>query len=544
MAASLAVTIVVNAYDEDPKILGEAIDSALAQSVQPLEVLLVDDGSPRDYSAVLAAHPTVRPIRQPNRGLSAARNKGLEEARGDLVVFLDGDDRLLPDAIAHNLRRFVDRPDAAMAYGGYRYIDPDGRPRFQVVQRPMSADAYATFLEGNCVGMHATVMYRRSVLREVGGFDETLPACEDYDVYLRIARRHEIAAGSELVAEYRQHDENMSNDTEMMLAAALRVLGKQATEIRDDPARQAAAARGAREWKEFYARTQLLAVLRGLSDRPRLGAAVSGLLRLALIAPVAILRVAMLEARERARARFRHVRFGSLRRTTPISRHFGYDRGNPVDRSYIEDFLSRHASDVRGRVLEVGDNSYTTRFGGTRVTLSEILHVDPAAPNVTYCTDLAEGDGIPDSAFDCIVLTQTLHLIFDVEKAARTLHRILKPGGVLLLTVPGVSSVDRGEWGGTWFWSFTQASLGRVLQKDFRESGVAIATYGNVLSATAFLYGLAGEELRPHEINACDPQIPVIVAARAVKSHDERRRQVEKDGRNLERDGKAGQAGV
>jgi len=237
----------------------------------------------------------------------------------------------------------------------------------------------------------------------------------------------------------------------------------------------------------------------------------------------------MAETRERARARFRHVRFGSLRRTTPISRHFGYDRGNPVDRTYIEDFLSRHASDIRGRVLEVGDNSYTTRFGGARVTLSEVLHVDPAAPNVTYCTDLAEGNGIPDSSFDCIVLTQTLHLIFDLEKAAKTLHRILKPGGVLLLTVPGVSSVDRGEWGGTWFWSFTQASLGRVLQKEFRQSSVAIATYGNVLSATAFLYGLAGDELRSHELNACDPQIPVIVAARAVKSRDGRVEQFEQD---------------
>jgi hypothetical protein len=112
--------------------------------------------------------------------------------------------------------------------------------------------------------------------------------------------------------------------------------------------------------------------------------------------------------------------------------------------------------------------------------------------------------------------------MFDDYAAARTLHRILKPGGVLLLTVPGVSSVDRGEWGGTWYWSFTPASLGRLLRKQFPETAVSVTTYGNVLSATAFLYGLAEDELRPHELLACDPQIPVVVAARAVKPSDGR----------------------
>jgi SAM-dependent methyltransferase len=214
----------------------------------------------------------------------------------------------------------------------------------------------------------------------------------------------------------------------------------------------------------------------------------------------------------------RPVSFGGLRRTTPVSRHFGYDRGTPVDRRYIEEFLSRNAADVRGRVLEVGDDTYTRAFGGDRVSRRDVLHVDPSAPNVTYVADLAAGDGLPSDAFDCIVLTQTLHLVFDMPAAVATLHRILKPGGVVLVTVPGVSSVDAGEWGDAWLWSLTPASLGRLMRLSFAPDDVAIASYGNVLTAIAFLHGFAAEELHADEIAARDPQYPVIVAARARKA--------------------------
>jgi len=522
LAASSEVSIVINAYDEDAALLARAVESAMAQTVPAAEIILVDDGSPRDYTELLRAYPAVRSIRQANAGLAAARNTGLKAAVGKYVVFLDGDDRLLPHAIAHNLRRFGDRPGAVMAYGGYRFIDGAGRPSFQATMPPLGADAYETMLEGNCIGMHATVMYRRDVLLELGGFDSGLPACEDYELYLRIARRYPIVSGSEVVAEYRQHDGNMSNDSAMMLVAATDVLRQQRPHVRDNPRWRQAWSMGMREWKEFYARSQLLAVQRSLGDASRRRPAVIGLCRLSRLAPFTIVKVVAAEVLTRLRVRWSHggVDFGDLRRTTPISRHFGYDRGKPVDRRYIEDFLERHAADIRGRVLEIGDNSYTVRFGGDRVERSEILHVDPTRPNVTYSADLADGSGLPDDTFDCIVLTQTLHLIFDLANATRTLRRILKPGGVVLLTVPGVSSVDSGEWGGTWYWSFTPASLGRLLQREFRDLDVAVTGYGNVLSATAFLYGLAEDELRDHELNACDPHYPTIVAARAVKSSD------------------------
>ena len=212
------------------------------------------------------------------------------------------------------------------------------------------------------------------------------------------------------------------------------------------------------------------------------------------------------------------VRFGDLRRVKPLSEWFGFDRGTPLDRVYIEEFLARHSGDIRGRALEIGDNSYTLRFGGTAVQQSDVLHVDKANPHATIIGDLGDGTNLPSDTFDCIVLTQTLHLIYDMQRAVTTLHRMLVPGGVLLVTVPGVSSVDRGEWGSTWHWSLTPLSLERLLADSFGARQMTVEAHGNVLVAAGFLYGLAAEELTRDELAARDPRYPVIIAARAVKA--------------------------
>lgn len=208
------------------------------------------------------------------------------------------------------------------------------------------------------------------------------------------------------------------------------------------------------------------------------------------------------------------VRFGDLRRLTPMSSAFGFDRGQPVDRYYIETFLSRHASDVRGRVLEVGDASYTRRFGGQLVSRSDVLHVNDSNPNATIVADLAHGDRIPSAAFDCVILTQTLHLVYDVHAAVATLRRIVAPRGTCLITVPGISQIDAGTWRDSWYWAFTPASLRRVLAESFGTS-VNVHSFGNVLAASAFLYGLSASELTSEELAAGDVSYPVIVAARA-----------------------------
>jgi SAM-dependent methyltransferase len=209
------------------------------------------------------------------------------------------------------------------------------------------------------------------------------------------------------------------------------------------------------------------------------------------------------------------VDLGDLRRTTPIGDYWGYDRGGPVDRYYIERFLDAHRADVRGRVLEVGDRAYTTAYGEDRVTSSDVLHVDPDAPAVTFVGDLADGSFLPSGAFDTIVLTQTLHLIFDPVAAMRTVNRILRPGGTLLLTVPGITQVDPGEWSTTWYYSFTQHTLRRLCQVALDVEEVELRSHGNPLAAVAFLHGLGHSELRREELDAPSTTHHVVHTLRA-----------------------------
>jgi SAM-dependent methyltransferase len=215
------------------------------------------------------------------------------------------------------------------------------------------------------------------------------------------------------------------------------------------------------------------------------------------------------------------VRFGSLRRVEPMSRDWGFERGRPVDRYYIESFLADHSEDIRGRALEIVGDEYIRRFG-TGVTRTDILHVVPGNPNATIIADLSTGDGIPSDTFDCIVLTQTLHLIYEVKQAIATVHRILKPGGVVLTTMPGISQISRpdmDQWGD--YWRFTSRSAKNLFAEAFGEGPVTVKTYGNVLAATALLYGLADRELARHELDAWDPDYELLIGVRAVKRNDE-----------------------
>jgi glycosyltransferase involved in cell wall biosynthesis/SAM-dependent methyltransferase len=222
------------------------------------------------------------------------------------------------------------------------------------------------------------------------------------------------------------------------------------------------------------------------------------------------------------------MRFGALRRVTPISREFGFDRGVPIDRYYIEKFLSRHRLAIAGRVLEIGDDSYTKRFGGGRVARSDILHVESGNPRATIVGGLENADHIESDSFDCVVLTQTLHLIYETAAAIRTVHRILKPGGSVLATVPGVSQIANDRWGRQWFWSFSSQSVARLFSEVFPPELVRVEAHGNVLSSVAFLHGLATDELTIAELEERDPLYELIVAVRAVKrGHDVGARAIE-----------------
>ena len=212
-------------------------------------------------------------------------------------------------------------------------------------------------------------------------------------------------------------------------------------------------------------------------------------------------------------------RIGGFGEVEPVSRAFGLERGLPVDRFYVETFLRRHAGDIRGRVLEIGDRRYTTMFGGDAVAQSDVLHAVEGNEEATFVADLTKGDELPADVYDCIVITQTLMSTYDVAAAIRTLHRLLRPGGVVLCTVPAISQVleyDRDHWGD--YWRFMPPGIRGLFEEVFGTERVVAAPMGNVLTAAGFLYGLAAEDFRPDELTHQDDVYPLVVAVRAVKA--------------------------
>jgi GT2 family glycosyltransferase/SAM-dependent methyltransferase len=526
-ADNTTVAVVITTYNH-AHFLPEALRSVLSQSRVADEIVVLDDGSTDDPAAVVSLHAGVTLLRQDNRGLAAARNAGLAAVHSDKVIFLDADDRLLPEAIAAGLNCFASAPRAcSFVYGAHRRIDAQGAPIGVIKFDEVGSEPYRDLLRGNLIGMHATVMYDRARLLESGAFDRTLVRCEDYDVYLRLAREGPVGCHPTLVAEYRWHGGNMSADPRQMLDAVLLVHGRHKSVARGAAAQDWR--EGQRIWREYYACEMLSRSRQAWAAR-----------RSAIQAAREVLQAMSASAPTTARALVRHararlrgpspspqsgaapalgaVRWGDFDGTTPISDDFGFDRGTPIDRFYIERFLQQQSSDIAGRVLEVGDDAYSRRFGAGRVTRQDVLHVSADSPAATIVGDLALPGTLPTAVFDCLVLTQTLHLVFDLQAAVAQMHRSLRPGGVVLLTVPGITRVDRGQWGGErWFWSLTAASAARLFGSAFGAGSVHVESHGNVYAATAFLQGLALEEVDRAKLELRDECFPVIVTVRAHK---------------------------
>ncbi len=202
--------------------------------------------------------------------------------------------------------------------------------------------------------------------------------------------------------------------------------------------------------------------------------------------------------------------------THPMSDSWGFERGTPVDRYYIERFLERNANAIRGDVLEIKSSAYTDRFGrgvGSRT----VLDINATNPQATLIGDLADPAQLPAERFDCFILTQTLQLIYDMHSAIQGAHTVLRSGGTLLVTVPCISRVVPRYGLESDFWRFTPASCRRLFGDAFGATQVTVEPVGNVGAAVAFLRGAAMEELPRHVLNANDPYFPVIITVRAVK---------------------------
>lgn len=267
---NITVGVIIPTYN-DARFLAEAISSVLAQTRPADEIIVVDDGSTDDTASVVAQFPKVQFIRQNNRGLSGARNTGLRTCNASHIVFLDADDRLAPAAIEAGLACFATRPDCAFVYGGFRQISENGNSFGSDIFLPIDGDAHLTLLRFNIIQMHATVLYRRDCLLAVKGFDESLRRLEDHDIYLRIAQRYPVASHPTIIAEYRKHGLNMSDNYVEQLRTALHVLNRHEVRIGANSVARAALREGRANKRAHYVTAMLSTALARWREHHNIG---------------------------------------------------------------------------------------------------------------------------------------------------------------------------------------------------------------------------------------------------------------------------------
>jgi SAM-dependent methyltransferase len=508
----------------------EAIQSVLTQTHPSVELLLCDDGSGETSTAIArqwaAAHPDrIRYLEHAghaHRGMSSTRNLGIAAARGEFVAFLDADDAWEPEHLRHDVALLAAHPEAALVCGQASYWASWEDPAAEDIQYPLPWPPgvvvpppqmlTALLRRGNFRTPTCSLLVRKQALDAVGGAeDEFTGQYEDQALLAKLYLAYPCVISGTRTARYRRH-------TGSSTARAMR----DGTNSDDRPnVSQEAFLRWLSGLPQVRQGAQT-GEIRALLDQalqpydrplPRAQWRAKSAIRNA-IPPE--LRPLVHRAAHHARA-LGLARVGYLRRTTPLSRQFGSDRGQPIDRYYVERFLSENAQAISGRVLEVGDASYTRRFGGARVTQADVLNIQPGHPDTTIVADLADADHIPSDTFDCLVITQTLHLVYDLNAAVRTLHRILKPGGTLLATFPGISPLSSDQWADTWYWSLTPLAATRLFAGPFGTHHIEVTSHGNVLTTVAFCQGMATHELRPTDLNTPDPQFPMLITVRALR---------------------------
>jgi glycosyltransferase involved in cell wall biosynthesis len=268
------VSVVIPCFNQ-AHFLGEAIQSVESQTYREREIIVVDDGS-TDATSEVAKRHDVRYIRQDNRGVAVARNRGLGACRGEFLLFLDADDLLAEDAIAAGASCLNRKEDVAFVFGR---PDVAGLPPDLLPPR-VESDFYLRLLESNYIWMPGLVLHRRRILDQLGGFDPRLGGGADYELYLRITRRFPIAFCSTLRGTYRRHEGSMSRDSARMLRDTSAALRSQRANVRGVPEYRAAYRRGVENLRRAYGRWAAEETIRQLASG-RVGAAASSLAILA-----------------------------------------------------------------------------------------------------------------------------------------------------------------------------------------------------------------------------------------------------------------------
>jgi len=536
LKASPLVSVIIPCFNHG-KYLITALESIWTQHYPAIEIIVVDDGSTDNTKETLKDLIEVKYIYQENQGLSAARNKGILHSEGDFLIFLDADDWLLDGAIATNLSYLLWDNNLAFVSGAHEKVFADSSNTVDVAEK-INAEHYIHLLCGNYIGMHGTVMFRRWVFDHVL-YDESLSACEDYDLYLKVAKNSPVFHHSHKIAAYRIHQTNMSGNIPLILTSALKVLQRQKKSLQTREEKKAYLM-GRRSFRKYYSSLlydQLVNNKMAITTQRFLTLTsycpfLSVKLSIKILFSKQIKLKSILKKKTPGfckrwlhRAGFfksyipapGEVNTGDFNRLSPFSAKFGYDRGGPIDRYYIEKFLKQEAEHIKGRTLEIGDNEYSLMFGRDKIDRSDILHIDDTNAKASFIGDLSHAPQIPENTFDCIILTQTLHLIYDFKAALATCHRVLKPGGFLLLTTPGITPIDHETWESTWYWSFTDKALTKLISETFPGGTTKIESFGNVSIASAFLYGMGVDEVAVDQLDFHDPHFQVIVTAKVIK---------------------------
>lgn len=248
LSALPLVSVIITAYNY-VGYLPRAIKSALTQTYTNIELIVIDDGSTDATASLMDTYPSVQYIYQDNKGLPSARNNGIKHALGKYLVFLDADDWLQPDAIENNLALIHQHPHLAFVSGNYFLLRAETGILEEVVAS-VSENHYLELLQRNYIGMHAAVMFSDWVLQKIQ-YDESLAGCEDYDLYLRIARQYPVAHHPKFIATYYFHEKGLSHDYKIMMEAMITVMKKQAACIQSPP-EKAAYQVGLQQWKDYH----------------------------------------------------------------------------------------------------------------------------------------------------------------------------------------------------------------------------------------------------------------------------------------------------
>lgn len=199
----------------------------------------------------------------------------------------------------------------------------------------------------------------------------------------------------------------------------------------------------------------------------------------------------------------------------PLSEKYGYDRGLPIERYYIEKFLDKNKGKIKGIVLEVESDQYSTRFGGKNIKSLEIVDYNKSNKKAKYIDDLQVSKVLPKNYFDCILITQVIGAISDFDAVVKTTFEILKPGGYLLLTTSGLATMIKPPQEP--FWRFTPKGLEMIFTKLFGSENVRVESFGNFISGQASWIGASAQELSEKELDKKDPRYPVLIGLVANK---------------------------